>query len=159
MEEICQRHGSLLLFNCVGHPQLAPIELLWRDVKYNYRVDSRKTAAQLLAHWRGWLCGDIDAEWVAGYYRSANAFVSYYLHGGKTKITERAARKGAEERFEDSLLDGLQAKIASMSQLFTRIPALRAARTDDLRLLLQPHLHALNMMHKRKSLVLGGGGN
>jgi hypothetical protein len=158
LEEVCQRHGSLLLFNCVGHPQLAPIELLWRDVKYNYRVDSRKTAAQLLAHWRGWLCADIDAEWVAGYYRSTNAFVSYYLHGGTHKITERAARRGAEECFETLLPDGAQIKTESMSKLFARVPALRAANADELLLLLQPYLHALNMMHKRKSLVLDPAG-
>ncbi len=46
-----------------------------------------------------------------------------------------------------------------MSALFARMPALRIANAIQLRLLLTPYLNALNMMRKRKSLVLDRVGN
>jgi hypothetical protein len=154
LEEICQRFGSLLIFNCVGHPQLAPIELLWRDIKYDYRVATRKTMAELRAHWELWMSEAVDAEWVASYYRSSRAFVSYYLHGGMNKITERMAKHGAEDGFDELLPDGLQAKLVKMADLYARVPGLERANVSELRELLGPYLHRLNMMRKRKSLDL-----
>lgn len=100
------------------------------------------------------MCDEIDVEWVAGYYRTAKAFLSYYLHGGTSKITERLAKQGAEDDFETLCPDGLQFRIASMAALHTHVPGLRAANVAQLCQLLQPYLHRLNMMRKRKSLIL-----
>lgn len=150
LEEVCQRYGSLLIFNCVGHPHLSAIEYLWRDIKYNYRVETRKTAAELKKHWELWLSDAIDAEWVASYFRSSKAFISYYLHGGTGKITERSARQGVEDDFEALCPDGVQAKMESMANLFRHVPGLRAAEPDQMRDLLQPYMHLLNIMRKRK---------
>jgi hypothetical protein len=37
LERILHEHDILLLLNPVAHPQFAPIELLWRDIKWDYR--------------------------------------------------------------------------------------------------------------------------
>jgi len=34
LEELCSRHGVILLYNPKAHPQFSPIERLWRYLKY-----------------------------------------------------------------------------------------------------------------------------
>lgn len=56
LEEILQADGHLLLFHPVAHPPLNPIELLWRDMKFDYRVNYTHTEKNLVAMITEWLC-------------------------------------------------------------------------------------------------------
>jgi hypothetical protein len=102
LERILDEKGHLLLFHPVSHPQLAPIELLWRDMKYDYRVNWTHTRKNLMTCITKWLARS-DDEFISvcqRNFRTAQAFIAYYLSGGKEKITERKVKLAAASQFD-----------------------------------------------------------
>lgn len=63
LEQILLKQGHLLLFHPVAHPELAPIELYWRDIKFDYRAHHTHTEKNLMRCLTSWLNrGDADEE-------------------------------------------------------------------------------------------------
>jgi hypothetical protein len=54
------REGTLASVSPCSHPQLAPIELLWRDMKYDYRVNWTHTRKNLITCITKWLARSDD---------------------------------------------------------------------------------------------------
>lgn len=63
LEKILHAKGHVLLFHPVSHPELAPIELLWRDLKFEYRTKTMHTELNLKAFLsKRFSVGDKDEE-------------------------------------------------------------------------------------------------
>ncbi len=107
LEKVLQEQGHLLLFHPVAHPQLAPIELLWRDMKYDYRVNWPHTRANLIKCVTSWFERS-DDEFISiceRNFKTSQMYIVYYLSGGVEKITERKIKAMAANHF-DQMVDG-----------------------------------------------------
>ena len=86
LEQICSNFKCLFVLNVVAHPELARIELLWRDVQYDYRQPWVNGIHELKTCWTSWLDNDkspLDGNWAAMYYNIYSAYLEYYNRGGK----------------------------------------------------------------------------
>jgi hypothetical protein len=55
LESILCENGCVLLFHPVAHPELAAIELLWRDIKWDYRTSWKHSLTELKTCVSQWL--------------------------------------------------------------------------------------------------------
>lgn len=176
LEEVLLERGHLLLFHPVSHPELAPIELLWRDLKFAYRTKSahtEKNLTEFLAKRLG--RGDSDDNFLAQCSRyvavgdtlvnvlgrifsTARAFVGHYLSGGTTKISERQAKRAFEDHFS-SYENGEATRRSNMRKyLYDRVAvpttdnAKDAMPIHELRASLQKWTHELNWYRKKHAL-------
>jgi hypothetical protein len=159
LEKILTDNGMLMLFNPIHTPMWNPIELLWRDIKYDYRTNFRHQMDELWECLRRWAHDPddpLDSEWTLPYFNTARAFIDYWLYGGKQKVTERQVKRMARSHFEN-MVDGHATYLRSMGGLFQRCPDLnlqgkaRQAQTvADLFRILDPYLHEVNWMRLRK---------
>jgi hypothetical protein len=162
LEEILAEHGHLLLFHPVAHPCFAPIELFWRDMKYDYRVNYPHTKKNLYDCIEMWLKklsvqenGNLSEEaeqHVQRYFRMALGHVRYYLSGGKTKIMDRKLKRLMADNF-DELENSSALRKENMQSLYQNLPMLPKSTeyrkkldipVDRLREILAPHLHERN---------------
>jgi hypothetical protein len=163
LEEVLEKHGVGMIFNPIAHPIFAAIELLWRDIKWDYKTSWVHKKAELEKCLRSWLAGatdPIDAELAGGYFRTARGFVDYYLHGGTERPSEREVKRAAEDQFSSLLPDGASHKVVQMSQFYNAMPQLprtlaekMLCTVERLRELLLPYFQRLNNMRVRKSLA------
>ncbi len=163
LEKILDESGHLLFFHPVAHPQLAPIELLWRDMKFDYRVNWTHTRKNLIECITGWLSRSADEEFMAICRRSfqtAQAFIAYYLSGGVEKIPERKAKLGAASFF-DHLDDAQNVRRRNMQEyLYSAVNGIPKTSVEQkrfplerLRERLKGRLHMLNWLRKKHSEI------
>ena len=152
LDEPCNKFGCLLVLNVVAHPELAPIELLWRDVRYDYRQNWEKGLWELSRCWSNWLDNadsPLDGEYASSYYSIAGAYLEYYCRGGKELPTQYQVRKQKECGFQDIPL-GVHLMAQDYENLCQNIPNLKEMEFCDLHRVLEPYSHRLNWMRKRQ---------
>jgi hypothetical protein len=159
LEKVLDDSGHLLLFHPVAHPQLAPIELLWRDMKFDYRVNWTHTRANLIQCITGWLSRSADEDFMAisrRNFHTAQAFIAYYLSGGVEKIPERKAKRAAASFFDD-LDDAQNVRRRNMqTHLYRAVNGIPKALSEQklfplqrLRKCLKDRMHMLNWLRKK----------
>jgi hypothetical protein len=163
LEQVLGKHGVGMLFNPIAHPIFAAIELLWRDIKWDYKCNWEHRQAELETCLRAWLANatdPVDSELSASYFRKARAFVEFYLRGGTGKPSERDVTRWVADNFMSALPDGDAQKAQMMKILYSAVPGLPKAlaekkRTspEQLRALLLPYFHKLNYMRIRRPLT------
>ncbi len=102
----------------------------------------------------------MDGEFAESYFRTVEAFVGYFVHGGAGRITEYKVKRMFEENFED--LEGAgQRRDENMRQLYDSLPGMRKKREakrdmtkPELFARFQNYFHELNWMRKRKAIEL-----
>ena len=102
LEEVLGRHGVGMLFNPIAHPIVAPIELLWRDMKWDYKCHWEHKQSELETCLRAWLANatdPVDSELASSYFRKSRAFVVFYLRGGTGKSSERDVSRWQADQF------------------------------------------------------------
>ena len=153
LEQILADAGMVLIFHPVAHPMFAAIELLWRDMKWDYRVNWNHTRANLDRCIETWL-GPSDHDMLqkfAKYFATARAYIRYYLSGGAIKIGERALKKAAANSF-DNLDNPQKARRNAMSEFYkkSKVPTTEKAKKkiplDTLRAQVQNYAHEVNWM-------------
>jgi len=165
LEAVLARYGCLLILNPIAHPVLAAIELLWRDIKFDYATNWQHTGRELEECVHRWLCDPEDplgADYVAGYFRTVRAYLQYFLHGGSARVSEYAVKRMHESGFEE-LEQGATKKEAAMQALYSSLPGLprtpnqkKQMSTDELRKELEDHCHELNWMRLRRGIEKEG---
>ena len=105
-----------------------------------------------------WL--DFDGDDAEGYFKTVEAFVGYFMHGGKGRITEYKVKRMFERNFED-LDDSSSTRDANMRKLYESLPGLKrkpkkkvAMTKMELVSCFKKYFHELNWMRKRKAIDL-----
>lgn len=161
LEKTLAESNCLLIFNPIAHPVLSPIELLWRDIKYDYAVNWDHKGSELTECFRRWMHDPEDpltSDHVAGYFRTVTCYIGYFLHGGKERISEYQVKRMASNLYED-LAGGAVKKEAAMQDLYFKLPNLprtleakKRVSIEVVRQELQGYLHQLNWMRLRKGI-------
>lgn len=95
----------------------------------------------------------VDGKFSESYFVSSLSYISYFLHGGVDMISERDAKKAAADGFTETLPGGYEAKRANMEKFFARVENLRWEKDPvQVRKLLYPYVHMLNMRRKRNNI-------
>lgn len=157
LEEVVGQFGALFLFNVQGHPHLAPIERLWRSVRYDYRHCKAKNESELRGHWTGWLDdGGIDAEWVEAYYAPTMAYLKFYRFGGRRWLSEMQIMRLDREGMENPEMDvnlNLNRAVEARNKLKKAVPMLfsrgGSVDRDVLETDLREHFHTMNWKRRR----------
>ena len=160
LESLLNMHDCVLVFNVQAHPFLAPIELLWRDMKYDYRTNSEKSMPGLRGKLDGWLDNPedpVDRDIVESYYTASMGCLEYYLSGGVQFEHEREIRKASGGGMDHLVTDATQTKTARLNHLYKQVPRLKPGAVHDYKLCLlheaiESYAHKLNLVRKSKIL-------
>ena len=151
LEQICNIFKCLFVLNVVAHPELARIELLWRDVQYDYRQPWVNGIHELKICWTSWLDNDkspLDGNWAAMYYNISSAYLEYYNRGGKEWQIQYHVRKLAKSCFS-SMSHGDTSAADGLQNLCTQVPGLLELPLNELFDKLEPYVPSLNWLRKR----------
>jgi hypothetical protein len=126
-------------------------------------VNWDKKMSELKECTASWL--DMDAgSFTEGYFSTVEAYVGYFVHGGKGRISEHKVKKMWKEGYEG--LDGSAThRDKTMQELYDdvpNLPRLRQQKIDATKKTLfdclRPYFHELNWLRKRRGIELAEAG-
>lgn len=130
--------------------------------RFVFEVYWEKKKAELEKCVGSWLL--VDGEFAESYFKTVEAFVGFFVHGGKGRITEYKVKRMAERGFEDiengerNRSENMQELYAALPQLPTQQGARRDAGVDQLFSIFSTYFHQLNWMRKCKGIELQENG-
>ena len=162
LEEAVRPYCCAVLFNPIATAVLNAIELLWREIKFDYRVNWKHTKPECETCVRAWISNVESPLGSADYERyvfnGTFNYVSYYIRGGTGIPKERDLKMQQKSDFVD-IENGDETMKRALSALYERVPDLprsvrdrKCASGEQFKNAFSRYLHELNYMRINKPL-------